>query len=348
MDLYDLIERFSIMTVDGNQTEAATLEHIRRAYPETLKNGVYEELLKAIGQKTALEYAETKQEKKAEVADFETLRQYTAEGFTLYAQKSGKNDKGESFRYCVDWRAMTDRHTKGADLQTSAIHTEPELKTAIGNGVMLFAFLPCERNYLCFDIDRGHENGIDGLQVFADYFIQRGVSYNFFHAGAVYTETPSGGRHLYFKDWTDTGKYLADLTENVEVRGNGNGKTLTAAGSVRHGTLYQLHGSLQDAPRLPAWLVKHITPAPKPKLKPPVNIPRNQHGYSLSQLVDFVLQDMAGKGRNDTAYRIGFRIGKLYDTESVIAECMGRELFASFPESELRTAINSGIKNSKN
>ena len=209
--------------------------------------------------------------------------------------------------------------------------------------------MPCEKDYLCFDIDSGHANEIDGLQVFADYFKQRGIAYNFFHSGATWTETPSGGRHLYFKDWTDTEKYLTEPFDNVEVRGRGNRKTLTAAGSVKNETLYRLHGTLKDAPDLPNMLIKHITPAPKKQAAPKRTeyTPRNNGGYQLAKLIDFALQDNAGRGRNDTAYSIGFRIGKQYDIESVIADCRGRTIFADFPESELRTAINSGMKNSK-
>ena len=362
MDAYDLLERFAIMTIDGNQTDETALEYIRETYPQTLKNGVYREFLQSIGklpagtenapqnQSTGQGEQMTEQKEKTDAPDFETLRQYTAAGFTLYAQKAGKNDQGETFRYFISWKEKIDRYTKSADQVTAAISTETELKTAIENGIKLFAFLPCEKDYLCFDIDSGHANGIDGLQVFADYFKQKGIAYSFFNSGAVYTETPSGGRHLYFKDWTDTEKYLTEPFDNVEVRGRGNRKILTAAGSVKNEKLYSLHGALTDAPELPNWLVKHITPRPTTRTAAPMRkayTPRNQGGYSLGKLVDFVLQDKAGEGRNNTAYTIGFRIGKQYDIESVIAECRGRELFAGFPESELRTAINSGMKNSR-
>lgn len=357
MDVYDLLERFSIMTVDGNQTDAAALDFIRRTYPKTLSNGLYGELMETISKRPSGNAPEntsperpTKQKEKADAPNFETLRQYTAAGFTLYAQKAGKNKEGNSFPYYVDWKNKIDRYTKGAGKQDAAISTEAELQTAIENGVKIFVFMPGERNYLCIDLDRGHENGIDGLQVFADYFTQRGIEYDFFESGAVYVDTPSGGRHLYFKDWTDTEKYLTVPFKNVEVRARGNDQTLTAAGSVKKETLYRLHGTIKDAPELPNWLVKHITPRPTTRTAAPVRkayTPRNQGGYSLGKLVDFVLQDKAGEGRNNTAYTIGFRIGKQYDIESVIAECRGRELFAGFPESELRTAINSGMKNSK-
>lgn len=363
MDAYDLLERFAIMTIDGNQTDETALEYIRETYPQTLKNGVYREFLQSIGklpagtenapqnQSTGQGEQMTEQKEKTDAPDFETLRQYTAAGFTLYSQKPGKNEQGETFRYWIDWRAKIDRYTKGTEQATAAISTETELKTAIENGVKLFAFLPSEKDYLCFDIDSGHANGIDGLQVFADYFKQKGIAYSFFNSGAVYTETPSGGRHLYFKDWTDTEKYLTEPFDNVEVRGRGNRKTLTAAGSVKNEKLYSLHGALTDAPNLPNMLIKHITPAPKTTAKQTQNnggkTPRTQGGYALSKLIDFALQDNAGRGRNDTAYSIGFRIGKQYDIESVIADCRGRAVFADFPESELRTAINSGMKNSK-
>lgn len=361
MDAYDILERFAIMTIDGKQADETALEYIRKTYPQTLKNGVYSEFLGKISklpagtenapqnETTGQGERMTEQKEKADGADFETLRQYTAAGFTLYAQKPGKNAEGQSFRYWIDWRARIDRYTKSAEQATAAISTESELKAAIDNGVKLFAFLPSEKDYLCFDIDSGHENGIDGLQVFADYFRQKGIAYDFFNSGATYTETPSGGRHLYFKDWTDTTKYLTEPFDNVEVRARGNKKTLTAAGSVRGNTPYRLHGLLKDAPNLPNMLVKHITPAPRiqAETKRQPYAPRKQGGYALSKLIDFVLQDNAGRGRNDTAYSVGFRIGNQYDLESVIADCRGRAVFADFPESELRTAIKSGMKNSK-
>lgn len=360
-EVYELIERFAIMTIDGNLTDETALEYIRKTYPQTLKNGVYREFLQSVdklpagaekapqNESTGQGEKMTEQKENAAAPDFDTLRQYTAAGFTLYSQKPGKNEQGETFRYWIDWRAKVDRYTKGAEQAAAAISTETELKAAVDNGVKLFAFLPGEKNYLCFDIDSGHANGIDGLQVFADYFKQKGIAYDFFNSGAVYTDTPSGGRHLYFKDWTDTEKYLTEPFENVEVRARGNRKTLTAAGSVKNGSLYKLHGLLTDAPPLPNMLIKHITPAPKKIIAHSTsgNAPRKQGGYTLAKLIDFALQDNAGRGRNDTAYSIGFRIGRQYDIESIIEDCRGRAIFADFPESELRTAIGSGIKNSR-
>ena len=322
-DYYELLERFSIMTVDGNLSDREAMEYCSKYAPPELM----------------AELRNTKPTEKTNTPDFDTLHQYIEMGFTLYSQK--QKDQG---RFFIDWKT-----TKSAKKHEAAIVNGEELKTAIENGVKLFAFLPCEKDYLCFDIDSGHANEIDGLQVFADYFKQRGIAYNFFHSGATWTETPSGGRHLYFKDWTDTEKYLTEPFDNVEVRGRGNRKTLTAAGSVKNETLYRLHGTLKDAPDLPNMLIKHITPAPKKQAAPKRTeyTPRNNGGYQLAKLIDFALQDNAGRGRNDTAYSIGFRIGKQYDIESVIADCRGRAIFADFPESELRTAINSGMKNSK-
>lgn len=346
-DAYELLERFSIMTIDGKQSDEVAIAYIRKTCPQTLDNGVYSDFLEQIDKlhaepKNAPQIESTEQKEKA---DFETLKQYTAAGFTLWAQKAGKNEQGETFRFCIDWRTKTDRHTKGAEQQQAAISTESELKTAIDNGVKLFAFLPSEKDYLCFDIDSGHANGIDGLKVFTDYFKDKGIEYDFFKE-AVYTETPSGGRHLYFKDWTDTEKYLTEPFDNVEVRARGNRKTLTAAGSVKNNTRYKLHGKLADAPKVPNMLIKHITPKTRAAIRKAYP-PRNIGKYPLAKLVDFAMQDKAGSGRNETAYFIGFRIGRQYDLESVIAECMTREVFAGFAESELRTALTSGIKNSK-
>lgn len=318
-DYYELLERFSIMTVDGNLSDREAMEYCSKYAPPELM----------------AELRDTKPTEKTNTPDFDTLHQYIEMGFTLYSQKQ----KGQG-RFFIDWKT-----TKSAKKHEAAIVNGEELKTAINNGVKLFAFLPSEKNYFCFDIDSGHANGVDGLQVFADYFKQKGIEYNFFNPDAIYTQTPRGGRHLYFKDWTNTPKYLTEPFNNVEVMARGNSKTLTAAGSIKNETLYKLHGFLKDAPNLPNMLIKHITPAPKPQYKK--DFGQKQASYELSEIIDSVIQKKSGCGRNNTAWAIGFRIGQQYSFEKVFADCIGRAIFADFPESELRQAINNGIKASK-
>jgi hypothetical protein len=362
IDEYGLTERFSIMTVDGRQADAAALAYIRENYPQTLKNGLYSALLAKVDKSTnrpagnankgVLEHTEQKENAKMQMSEqavpnYESLRQYIEYGFTLYAQKAGFNDKVKLFP--VDWRQAMDKYTKSAGDALATIKTADELQTALKNGVLSFSFLPSEKGFLCFDIDSGHKNGIDGLQVFTSYFAEKNISYDFFNGKAVYTDTPSGGRHLYFNaQWvTDIEHYLTDFLQNVEIRAKGNGRKLTAAGSVKNGTVYFLHGRIADAPELPNMLIKHITPAPKKTQAPTRQKEATAGGYSLQYLVNMAIQDNDGAGRNNTAYHIGFRIGKQYDFESIITECAGRAVFADFDEAELRTAVASGIKNSR-
>lgn len=348
IDEYDILECFSIMK-DGGATDDAALEFIRQTYPQTLKNGVYSVLLQKIGKSINQAQNGVNTEQKEKVTpDAGTLQQYLDMGFTLYAQKEGFNGKVD--RYLVDWREPMTKYTKGASGEPAALRTAADLQTAINNGVVLFSFLPSEKNFLCFDIDSGHDNGIDGLKIFTSYFAEKNIVYDFFTGLAVYTETPSGGRHLYFNaGWiTDIEKYMTDFLQNVEIRAKGNKKTLTAAGSTRHGKLYTLHGKLADAPALPNMLIKHITPAPRPQQTiQPHKTDLHGNGYTLAKLVDFVINDKAGDGRNNTAYSIGFRIGKQYDLENIVSECRSRPIFSDFAESELRTAIKSGINNSR-
>ena len=311
-------------------------------------------------------------EQKERGADFNILRQYIDCGFTLEACKpcrQAQNKSGAAQWKTVyipcDWRqkinisGRPDFPTASKDAgnaDAKYIRSTDELKTAINNGVHNFQFLPSERRYLCIDIDRGHDNGIDGIKAFTDFFKEKNILYDFFNNATVFVDTPSGGVHLYFLDWTDINGYLPQFVNPrtgyinvIEIRGKGNGKKLTAAGSVKNGKPYILHGAIKNAPNLPNMLIKYITAKPaepraSAETKQSYNNPR---AYSLPKLIDFVLDDNAGLGRNDTGYKIGYRVGGQYDINDIVQECYTRPLFSGFPESELRTALKSGIKNSK-
>ncbi len=300
--------------------------------------------------------------------DFDTLKQYIDFGFTLIAckpyrhteTKNGVEQWKTDYIPC-DWSKKKDiqgrldfptASKKNNNTETKYIHSIDELKQAIDKGIYNFHFLPSEKGFLCIDIDKGHANEVDGIKLFNDFFREKNIAYDFFNESAVYADTPSGGIHLYFNaEWAKIDKYLTNFINenkyigNIEIRGAGNQKDLTAAGSIKNGRSYILHGKLKDAPQLPNMLIKYITPKPNELKTTKDN--NNSKGYSISKLIDLVFKDYKGLGRNNTAYQIGYRVGSQYNIESIIQECYTRPLFSDFSESELRTALNSGIKNSK-
>jgi len=308
----------------------------------------------------------TQAKKNETTPDFEILAQYISCGFTLtackqIAHKEVSADGKEVFKtdyIPCNWNAWNDYQgrrifetasAKNGNADTKYVHTLEDLETAIHNGVTLFRFYPADKNYLCFDIDKGHENEIDGVKVFLDYFAERDIKYDFFAKSMVYVDTPSGGKHIYFDATTaqDIEKFNTEFMQNVEIRGKGNRKDLTAAGSVKNGKRYILHGDIAKALQIPNFLIKHVTPKPRPEYKKPGNYTGERKGYSLDWLVKTVIADNAGESRNNLAYKIGYRIGKQYDLESIKTECLTHLEFANFPIAELETALQSGMKNSK-
>lgn len=110
-----------------------------------------------------------------------------------------------------------------------------------------------------------------------------------------------------------------------------------------------MHGELKDAPPLPIFFIDYLSKSPKEELKRPYSNTKTwqkKNGYSLQQLIEYARADHQGEGRNNTAYAIGYRVGKQYSYEEIKAECSFL-LAPDFSEKELETALKSGIKNSK-
>lgn len=300
------------------------------------------ELEQATNTQEAQEKNEQKPEQK-EKADRFALMQYIKAGFTLYAQSEGTNKGG---RYYVDFRKPCKYYPKGVKKDQSAIKTESDLHTALENGVTLFCFVPADCGLICLDLDKGHSDGVNGVESFRKLLEQANIDPKAIFGG-VRVESVSGGLHLYYRD-DFRGDYKTTLGAGVEVRGGKNKQALTAAGSMRNGKQYTMRGNLAEIPIIPLSLLRLVrkpNPAPETLRKPTYN--RERGNFALDRLIDYALKDHSTDGRNQKAYFIGFRVGSQYDAESVISACASLPDFADFPESELRTAIQSGIKNSK-
>jgi len=119
--------------------------------------------------------------------------------------------------------------------------------------------IPAEAKKICLDIDKGHNNGIDGEANFYRLMRTRGYDplpplLRDLQTFPVRVETPSGGLHLYFS-YNGPPVKKAVLAEGVEVF---HTDPLTAAGSQKENKAYILHGCLDDAPPLPVELLEII------------------------------------------------------------------------------------------
>jgi hypothetical protein len=249
---------------------------------------------------------------------------------------------------------------KGEDFH-AAFTAEPETVKALMSGagdkqgrakgkrIELFRFCPVSAAFLCLDIDRGHENETDGLAEFYAMFEHAGTPraalpsmLRNIDRGSfpVYTTTPRGGFHLYFRYGGPEVKH-SNLAPNVEIFHAGS--YLTAPGSRRDGKPYVLHGSLAAAPEVPPIIGRRL---PKAKAEAPKKAffsfyrPRGQGTPTLEQIAEWTEQDGAYSGKNELCHEIALRTardGYGYNTDQVIA------FLQSYPRTGGHTQIKDAV-----
>ena len=201
---------------------------------------------------------------------------------------------------------------------------------AKGQRIDRFRFCPAPAGLLCLDIDRGHENEKDGLAEFYAMFEKEGtpraaLPSMFLDIGAgtfpVYTSTPRGGYHLYFKySGPEIKKCL--LAPNVEIFHSNS--YLTAPGSVKEGKPYVLHGRIADAPALPPIIDRRL-PKPKTEAKGKAFFTfgneREKNVPELDQIAAWAEQDKTYSGKNELCHEIALRAARAgynYSADEVI------------------------------
>lgn len=177
------------------------------------------------------------------------------------------------------------------------------LDFAIMWGVMRFAFVPKQAGLIVVDLDRGHANGGDGLREWEQYRKDKsltGPGYNV-NTHPCIVSTPSGGYHMYYKYKSrDDFRPLSRLNRNVELKHNSD---ITAAGSVKNGSLYRLTGSLDKVPNLPLILACLIA-APTRK-----TVTRKTPGvYTIDTLLNFVRADNPDLSGHDILFEMAKRL----------------------------------------
>jgi hypothetical protein len=149
-----------------------------------------------------------------------------------------------------------------------------------------------------------------GLDVFAALAAEHG-----YVPGSTWTvETPSGGRHLYFRapaggaPWRNT---AGRLGSHIDTRPSGG--YVVGAGSLVDGRPYKL---IHDRPpvELPAWIAQHLAPqaAPAPTAASGGGVTPKARGYALAALaseVERVLDAPVGQ-RNAALNRAAWNLAR--------------------------------------
>jgi hypothetical protein len=141
------------------------------------------------------------------------------------------------------------------------------------------------------DIDR-HPGKADGLETFYKLWPPeilptelQDISGGSF---PCYTQTPSGGLHLYFR-YEGPELKLLELASGIEIKEH----QITAPGSEKENGSYVLHGDFSDAPPLYGFLLDHIEAVKrrKERLKPRTRIAADRPMRYTPRTLD----DLAGE-----------------------------------------------------
>jgi hypothetical protein len=225
---------------------------------------------------------------------------------------------------------------------------------AKGTPIHRFRFVPKNAGLVCIDIDRGHADGIDGLAEFYRMFERDDVYrpglpkalQDIEHSSfPVYTSTPSGGFHLYFRYCkTETFKH-SSIAPNVEVFHIST--CLTAPGSYKAEKPYILHGSFDNIPELYPMLERKLSQQSK-KQQPifsPLPDRQKREVPSLNQLAEWTEQDGVYSGRNELCFQIARRAARAtytYTENEVIAFLQG--YYATSGHEQIKSAVYSAFQ----
>lgn len=306
-------ERFFIMDTQSDASQEYIFNYLAKRYGRDIANYIKAtEKSPGNGQKRAknggIEAQATYNTTEAQNApqkpaiSVSTLEKYIKAGIKLIPTKP--NQEGNFYQLKKDGELIK-------------IDSLPGLKYWIDHGIERFIFIPKEAGFLCFDLDRNHNDGADGVNNFYSWLKDNGLEqiplFKNLDGGSfpTYTTTASGGLHLYFK-CTGELKTFATIAPGVEIKYNG--LNITAAGSVKNGKAYSLHGELDKAPIIPAPLLLKLSKVlskepPKPTARPYGNKyqAKEKRGFTSDQLLDFARQDSRG-GNHDIILQMAGRL----------------------------------------
>lgn len=306
-------ERFFIMDSQSDVDQEYIFNYLAKRYGQDIADSIKSkytapqtspqiEKIGGILQQSTLNPIDAQKAPQKAVISVSTLEKYIKAGIKLIPTKP--NQEGNFYQLKKDGELIK-------------IDSLPGLKYWIDHGIERFIFIPKEAGFLCFDLDRNHNDGADGVNNFYSWLKDNGLEqiplFKNLDGGSfpTYTTTASGGLHLYFK-CTGELKTFATIAPGVEIKYNG--LNITAGGSVKNGKAYSLHGELNKAPIIPAPLLLKLSKVLSKDLSKeqakttarPYQA-KEKKGFTSDQLLDFARQDSRG-GNHDIILQMAGRL----------------------------------------
>lgn len=314
-------ERFFIMDAQSDVDQEYIFNYLGKRYGQDIANFIKSkytapqispqiEKIGGILQQSTLNTTEAQKAPQKAVINVSTLEKYIKAGIKLIPTKP--NQEGNFYQLKKDGELIK-------------IDSLPGLKYWIDHGIERFIFIPKDAGLLCFDLDRNHNDGENGVNNFYSWLKDNGLEqiplFKNLDGGSfpTYTTTASGGLHLYFKCTGDL-KTFATIAPGVEIKYNG--LNITAGGSVKNGKTYSLHGELNKAPIIPAPLLLKLSKVLSKDLNKeqakttarPYQA-KGKKGFTIDQLLDFARQDSRG-GNHDIILQMAGRLKRAGYTEA--------------------------------
>ena len=306
-------ERFFIMDSQSDVDQEYIFNYLAERYGQDIADSIKSkytapktspqiEKIGGILQQSTLNPTDAQKAPQKAVISVSTLEKYIKAGIKLIPTKP--NQEGNFYQLKKDGELIK-------------IDSLPGLQYWIDHGIERFIFIPKEAGFLCFDLDRNHNDGADGVNNFYSWLkdneLEQIPLFKNLDGGSfpTYTTTASGGLHLYFK-CTGELKTFATIAPGVEIKYNG--LNITAGGSVKNGKAYSLHGELNKAPIIPAPLLLKLSKVlskdlskeqAKTTAKP--YQAKEKRGFTSDQLLDFARQDSRG-GNHDIILQMAGRL----------------------------------------
>jgi len=210
------------------------------------------------------------------------------------------------------------------------------------------------------DADR-HELDKDGVEAFGAIMSDHGFDPD----SAPLVATPSRGNHHFFRQPpgkefgnADSALYRERKLRDMGINVRGAGGYVVAPGTVlKDGSFYELWGSLEDIPVLPAWLAAILEKEPDEKQAERMLVQRSEITDSrVKAYVDAAIEAettrvrSAGKGgRNNTLNEAAFSLGQLVGAghvgeAEIFALLMNAAKDCGLGQAESRKTILSGLK----
>jgi hypothetical protein len=247
--------------------------------------------------------------------------------------------------------ALKDFYTPGADADAANYSTAQTFTE--GRRYKLYI----RGRFLVLDIDRNHKDGEDGLANLYRHLESIGKPRALLPAYMqdidkglfpFYTATPSGGMHLFFRY---NGPYIVgSLAPAVDLKNLQVSAGWKVSSQTGKPAPYVLHGEIENAPLLPAFILEKITP---PQAEPPAYRPsweeKKVYGRPTWELVkEWTDKDnRGGGGRNNLAYSLALHAANHgWPQADTLTALENEPSIDGLPFSEIRSAVNSAYKRS--